>query len=494
MKKILLFSLLTISIYTVAQLNNLCNYSDSKISENKLLYDRVPNDTYITGIIKEIENSINISGNFIVFNYPGYNNCAALNYYGSRIIVYDPHFLQNVSNQKKYITTSIIAHEIAHHLLNHTLIKTYDLEIKRKQELEADYLSAVIMKKLGYSLNQSLEGVNKLADLNDDKNYSHPLKEKRNLVITEVFESTDNDPNNYISKVLSFSKQGSLKIINGKNYERAMELIDNKNFKDALIELNKLTKIDEFSYLIGKIRKIEAYREMQNEQKALSVALSLEEDLKDPNFIVNRFENNHKIYFISNFVYFNIAGSYELLNNKLKALSYYEKAYENLPNDKIIKAKLGVVNSELKNYSIASNYLNDKSLEEEFVKIGFSPKLIKKLFDARLVSFENSNFSFKEISDSYNDILTTYDFALTNEDKLYYITKYSIFLINDFEKNKKTTNEIHIYRTFKIFKELEKSHKEKSLFYLNLISNFYKKYSFLFDINSKIFNEINKLK
>ena len=138
--------------------------------------------------------------------------------------------------------------------------------------------------------------------------------------------------------------------------------------------------------------------------------------------------------------------------------------------------------------------MNDKSLEEEFVKIGFSPKLIKKLFDARLVSFENSNFSFKEISDSYNDILTTYDFALTNEDKLYYITKYSIFLINDFEKNKKTTNEIHIYRTFKIFKELEKSHKEKSLFYLNLISNFYKKYSFLFDINSKIFNEINKLK
>lgn len=494
MKKILFFSLFTISIFTNAQLSNLCNYSESKISESKLLYDRVPNDTYITGIIKEIENSIKISGNFIVFNYPGYDNCAALNYYGSRIIVYDPQFLQKISNQKKHIITSIIAHEIAHHLLNHTLVETYDLEIKRKQELEADYLSAIIMKTLGYSLNQSLEGVNKLADLNDDKNYTHPLKEKRNLIITEVFESTDNDPKNYISKVLSFSKQGSLKIINNKNYERAMELVDNGNFKDALIELNKLTKIDEFLYLVGKIRKIEAYRKTQNEQKALSVALSLEEDLKDQNFIVNRFENNHKINFISNYVYFNIAGSYELLNNKIKALSYYEKAYQNLPNDKIIKAKLGVLNSELKNYSIASNYLNDKSLEEEFVKIRFSPKLIKKLFDARLVSFVNSNFSFKEISDSYNDILTTYNFVLTNDDKLYYITEYSKFLINDFEKNKRTTNEIHIYRTFNMFKELEKIHKEKSLNYLNLVSNFYKKYSFLFDIDSKIFNEINNLK
>ena len=387
MKQILLFFLLSFSIFTNAQLNNLCNYSGSNISVNKLIYDRVPNDNFISGIIKEIENSINISGNFIVFNYPGYDNCAALNYYGSRIIVYDPQFLLKVSNQKKYITTSIIAHEIAHHLLNHTLVETYDLENKRKQELEADYLSAIIMKKLGYSLNQSLEGVNKLADLNDDKNYTHPLKEKRNLVITEVFESTDNDPNNYISRVLSFSKQGSLKIINAKNYERAMNLVDIGNFKDALVELNKLTKIDEFSYLIGKIRKIEAYRETQNEQKALSVALSLEEDLKDPNFIVNRFESNHKMDFISNFIYFNIAGSYELLNNKIKALSYYEKAYQNLPNDKIIKAKLGVINSELKNYSIASDYLKDKSLEEEFIKTGFSPKLIKKLFDARLISF-----------------------------------------------------------------------------------------------------------
>ena len=494
MKKILFFCFLTITTYANAQISNLCNYSESKISESKLLYDRVPNDTYISGIIKEIENSIKISGNFIVFNYPGYDNCAALNYYGSRIIVYDPQFLQKVSNQKKYITTSIIAHEIAHHLLNHTLLETYDLEIKRKQELEADYLSAVIMKKLGYSLNQSLEGVNKLADLNDDENYTHPLKEKRNLVITEVFESTDNDPNNYISRVLSFSKQGSLKIINAKNYERAMNFIDIGNFKDALVELNKLTKIDEFSYLIGKVRKIEAYRETQNEQKALSVALSLEEDLKDPNFIVNRFESNHKMDFISNFVYFNLAGSYELLNNKLKALSYYEKAYQNLPNDKIIKAKLGVLNSELKNYSIASNYLNDKSLEEEFIKIGFSPKLLKKLFDARLVSFENSNFSFKEISGSYNDILTTYNFILTNDDKLYYITKYSKFLINDFEKNKKTGNEIHLYRTFKVFKELENIPKDKSLNYLNLISDFYRKYSFMFDIDSKILNEINKLK
>ena len=90
--------------------------------------------------------------------------------------------------------------------------------------------------------------------------------------------------------------------------------------------------------------------------------------------------------------------------------------------------------------------------------------------------------------------MTTYNSILTNDDKLYYITKYSKFLINDFEKNKKTGNEIHLYRTFKVFKELENFPKDKSLNYLNLISDFYRKYSFMFDIDSKILNEINKLK
>lgn len=494
MKQILLFFLLIFSTSTKAQLNNLCNYTINNISEKKLIYNRVPNDIFISGIIKEIENSIKISGNFLLFNYPGYNNCAALNYYGSRIIIYDPQFLLKISNQKKNIITSIIAHEIAHHLLNHTLIDTYDLENKKRQELEADYLSAVIMKKLGYSLNQSIEGVNKLADLNDDKYYTHPLKEKRNLVITEVFESAIYDPNNYIDKVLLFSKQGSLKIINAQNYERAMKFVDFGDFKNAIVELNKLTKIDEFSYLIGKVRKIEAYRETKNEQKALSVALSLEKELKDTSFIVNRFEEIHKKEFISNFIYFNIAGSYELLNDKINALSYYEKAYQNLPNDKIIKAKLGIINTELRNYSVASTFLKDKSLEEEYLKAHFSPKLIKKIFDARLLSFENSKLHFKEINESYQDILITYNFLLSNEEKIDYLIKYSNFLILDFEKSKQVTNEINLYQTLKIYEKLENNLNEKCFKYLNQISNFYKKYSFLFDNESKILNEINSLK
>lgn len=494
MKKLLLYSLLTISIYTEAQINSLCNYSKKNNSESILIYDRAPNDIYISEIIKEIENKTTFKGNFVIFNYPGYDNCAALNYYGSKIIVYDPQFLKRISNQKKYIITSIIAHEISHHLLNHTLVETNNLEVKRKQELEADYLSAIIMKKLGYSLNQSLEGINKLDDFIDDKYYTHPIKEKRNLIITEVFDSTTKDFNNYISRVLSFSKQGSLNIINAKNYERAMYLYDNGHYKDALIELNKLTRTDEFLYLIGKIKKIEVYRKTQNEQKALSVSLSLEDDLKDLNFIVNRFNDKNKNDFVSNHIYFNIAGSYELLNNKIKALAYYEKAFKYLNEDKIIKSKIGILNCDLKHFNIASQYLNDKTLEEEYIKSQFSPNLIKKIFDARLLSFENSTIPYKEIVSSYNEILNKYSFLLTDIDKLNYIYKLSIYLINEFEKNKNSSIQIHLYESFIYFKELKNISKDKSIDYLNLISDFYSRYDFLFDNESKIISQINQLK
>ena len=493
MKQILLFFLLTFSILTNAQLNNLCNYSGSNISENKLIYDRVPNDNFISGIIKEIENSINISGNFIVFNYPGYDNCAALNYYGSRIIVYDPQFLLRVSNQKKYITTSIIAHEIAHHLLNHTLVETYDLENKRKQELEADYLSAIIMKKLGYSLNQSLEGVNKLVDLNDDKNYTHPLKEKRNLVITEVFESTDNDPNNYISRVLSFSKQGSLKIINAKNYERAMNLVDVGSFKDALVELNKLTKIDEFLYLIGKIRKIEAYRETQNEQKALSVALSLEEDLKDPNFIVNRFDENHRKEFIGNYIFFNIGGSYELLNKPSNALMYLEKASNFLPNDKILKSKIGIINFDLENYDKAYEYLSNNDLETFVIENNFSKPILKKLLVAKVISYEKTNKQAKEINDLYYKILNSYAYYFSENDLSDFITLQTNFLVRDFEKTGNIWNEFSINELFNKYKSFNKISKEKSKNYLVLLLYFYDENNILFDKNNIRQNEIINL-
>lgn len=165
MKKLALLVIL-VSNLAFSQVTNLCAYSNGTIpSPSELIGSNQINDDYIVEILNSIKKSIGIEDyNFVIYRWKGFNNCAAANYYGSRLIIYDPDFLYTISNRQKYVITSILAHEVAHHLFGHTLEGTDNLEQQRKRELEADYLSGIIMKKLGYSLNQAIEGVSKLAD------------------------------------------------------------------------------------------------------------------------------------------------------------------------------------------------------------------------------------------------------------------------------------------------------------------------------------------
>ncbi|MBW1618157.1 hypothetical protein [Empedobacter falsenii] len=482
--------LLFFSSYIFSQNVNVCNYSNSNISEIELIFSSTPNDRLILEIVNEIEESIGVQNNFIVINKSDFNNCAALNYFGSRVIIYDFEFLKRISNNKRYVITSILAHEIAHHLLNHTLIEARDLEASKRNELEADYLSGVIMKKLGYSLNESIEGINKLQESNDDFFSTHPIKQKRDLIITQAFDDNEYDINSYIDKILKLSKYNSLTIINSKNYDRGINLINNSEYSKALIELDKLSEIDEFLYLIGAIRKVEIYRNLYSEELALNELLKLETRLNSPNFIINKFSRDHKNEFIANYLYFNIGGSYELLNEKEKSIKYYEKAFSFLPDDKIIKAKIGILNYELKNYESAINYLNDNDIEKLLVENNFSPVIFKKFFFSRIDTALKLNYSFKEMGVIYDNILSNYSANLNEDDLIYIIKLYSEILIYDFNKNDNVKNEYKINRFYIKFKQIKDPSKENSKDYLNIILKFYRENEVIYDRQKRVQEEI----
>ncbi|NVK83268.1 MAG: hypothetical protein HWE21_03050 [Cytophagia bacterium] len=136
---------------------------------------------------KKILKVLGLAPNFIMVPCPNIDNCAAVTLNdGFRYIVYDKEFMQNISNtaSNDWTSTSILAHEIGHHLQGHTLRRT-DNEESRKMELEADRFSGFVLQKLGANLNDAQAAMNALGHPEDDVYSSHPAKWKRLNAIKE---------------------------------------------------------------------------------------------------------------------------------------------------------------------------------------------------------------------------------------------------------------------------------------------------------------------
>jgi hypothetical protein len=108
-----------------------------------------------------IENIVKRSGlkqNFYVMECPNTDNCFAATRNGERLIVYDPSFIQKVSNTTRtdWAALSILAHEIGHHLQGHT-IKAGGSE--HQKELEADEFAGFVMYQLGATLKEAQSAI-----------------------------------------------------------------------------------------------------------------------------------------------------------------------------------------------------------------------------------------------------------------------------------------------------------------------------------------------
>jgi len=179
MKKLLLL-LLCVPLIGLGQA---CNYgSSSDASELCDFYQSRSFATYENADIAldKILDVTGMSKRFVLKECNDISNCVATTYKGIRYILYDRDFMDAIATRtNSWSSTSILAHEIGHHVNGHTLGGETTLSESRQMELEADEYSGFIMFKLGASLSQSQEAIRVYGSDKDDSYSTHPSKDKR---------------------------------------------------------------------------------------------------------------------------------------------------------------------------------------------------------------------------------------------------------------------------------------------------------------------------
>lgn len=161
--------------------NDICNYMKFESNDEA--------EKVVDGILKQV----GLKRNFIVMECPNVENALAVNLPSDigtlRYIIYDNKFLEKVERRASsgWTATSILAHEIAHHLNGHTL----DFGGSRpEKELEADEFSGFVLYKLGASLSEAQAAINSLQS--EMGSSSHPPKSQRLAAIARGWRDAQN--------------------------------------------------------------------------------------------------------------------------------------------------------------------------------------------------------------------------------------------------------------------------------------------------------------
>ncbi len=130
------------------------------------------------------------SKGFTLKSCPNINNAVAKNIKGSngkyhRYILYDNQFMSRIENSANtdWSAISILAHEIGHHLIGHSLNNEGS---NHTYELEADYWSGWALAKLGASLTEAQSAIQSLRY--EKATSTHPAKKDRLLEIEKGWD------------------------------------------------------------------------------------------------------------------------------------------------------------------------------------------------------------------------------------------------------------------------------------------------------------------
>ena len=218
--------------------------------------------------LSKILSVVGASKRFIVSPCEDINNAIALVDDGIRYIIYDPVFINSISNDSNYWSNmSILAHEVGHHINGHTLSFTISATENKIEELEADEFSGFVMAKLGATLDQATEAISAISQSGDDTYSSHPSRERRiraitkgynnainNRIITEeklddyealfhrAYEKGDNG--DYEGAIQDYTESIRLKPIPVSYYNRALHKEDIDDLAGAIIDYRRAVELD----------------------------------------------------------------------------------------------------------------------------------------------------------------------------------------------------------------------------------------------------------
>ncbi|MFT5252884.1 MAG: hypothetical protein ACI87N_001906 [Flavobacteriales bacterium] len=135
--------------------------------------------------VDAILDKIGLFRNFIIQECPEINNAVAKNIdvgngHKERYILYDASFFKKIDDKAEngWAATSVLAHEIGHHLNGHSLNNEGS---NHKFELEADEFSGFVLAKMGASLKDTQSAINTLKY--EKATRTHPAKVDRLLRI-----------------------------------------------------------------------------------------------------------------------------------------------------------------------------------------------------------------------------------------------------------------------------------------------------------------------
>lgn len=119
--------------------------------------------------------------NFLIVEDYSIKNANAYIKKRARYIKYNPKFLQRITDSlhTDWAAWSVLAHELGHHLLGHTLAKK---TISYQHEIEADKFSGFILYQMGATLNEALLCIESEGDPHGS--VSHPPLNERVDAIT----------------------------------------------------------------------------------------------------------------------------------------------------------------------------------------------------------------------------------------------------------------------------------------------------------------------
>jgi hypothetical protein len=150
-------------------------------------------------ILKKILEPVGLTPNFVLQPCDSIQNCVAtIGENGWRYILYDRLFLKSLVSKDgtNWSSISIFAHEVLHHLNQHThLVQDATLQKRRQMELEADAWSGRILAMIGATLEQAQSAVSGLNYEYDEAFSSHPSKEQRLIAIEAGFKAGSSTTN-----------------------------------------------------------------------------------------------------------------------------------------------------------------------------------------------------------------------------------------------------------------------------------------------------------
>ena len=105
-----------------------------------------------------------------------------------RMIAYNPAFITTIldSSKTNWAAISILAHEVAHHLLGHTLDPS---TLRPGDELACDHYSGFILFSMGATLPESLAAIEVAG--NPHGTWSHPPKHARSAAIEQGWHEAE---------------------------------------------------------------------------------------------------------------------------------------------------------------------------------------------------------------------------------------------------------------------------------------------------------------